>query len=260
MNVSLIIPIYGAESFLEQSLSDIRDGIISRQNSAETWELVLVVDASPDRSEEICRTFIAKQHPFPVKLLVNEINSGKGVTVGRGMLAATGDYRIFTDCDLAYPMSEVYKVIDTLKGASQTGIDVAIASRTHKDTRYIISPTVTRQLYQRHIMSRLFSILVRYTALIPETRDTQGGLKGFTAAAAQLIFSQLKLTGFSFDVEALYIAHQARLKVVEVPITLHYHIGSTMSFLSDGLGMFWDICKIHWWRWKGCYAFEKNNH
>ncbi|QQR79289.1 MAG: glycosyltransferase [Deltaproteobacteria bacterium] len=256
MDVSLIIPIYGAESFLKKSLEEIREGILHRiQNFKESWELVLVIDASPDLSEDICRQFLNQNHPFSIQLLVNEKNSGKGVTVSRGMLAATGKYRIFTDCDLAYPMSEVYKVLETLK----TGVDVAIASRTHKDTRYIISPTVTRHLYQRHLMSRMFSALVRYTSLIPETHDTQGGLKGFQASTAQFIFSQLKLTGFSFDVEVLYLAHVAKLKVVEVPITLHYHVGTTMSFLSDGLGMFLDICRIHWWRWKGHYQLEKTD-
>ncbi len=257
MDVSLVIPIYGAEGFLRQSLEDIRTGILSRSRDAgETWELILVVDASPDHSEAICREFIENNAAFPIRLLVNERNSGKGATVGRGLLAAEGKYRLFTDCDLAYPMSEVYKVLDTLKA----GVDVAIASRTHRDTRYIISPAVTRHLYQRHMMSRMFSFLVRYTSLIPETRDTQGGLKGFQADAAKFIFSQLKLTGFSFDVEALYLAHLARLKVVEVPITLHYHIGSTMNFLRDGLGMFVDICRIHWWRWKGHYRLEEAHH
>src|SRR5579885_2317795 len=105
IDVSLIVPVYGAEDFLRKSLEDIEAAI--SQIKDETWELVLVIDASPDRSAEICRAYAATPHPFAVKVLVNATNLGKGGAVRRGMLEAGGRYRIFNDCDLAYPMSEV---------------------------------------------------------------------------------------------------------------------------------------------------------
>lgn len=252
MDVSLIVPIYGAESFLQKNLEEISQALVK---APESWELLLVIDSSPDRSVEICREFAAQQKSFPVKVLINKTNFGKGATVRKGMLEATGQYRIFTDCDLAYPVSEVMKVLEVLK----KGVEVAIASRAHPDTRYIVSPDVCRNLYKRHLMSRLFSSLVRYTSLIPNCQDTQAGLKGFTAEAATFLFSQAKLDGFSFDVELLYLATRRRFSIQEVPVIFYYDSASSMKFLKDGLQMFLDILKIHFWNFQGRYQFHGKN-
>ncbi len=252
MDVSLVVPIYRAESFLLKNL-ELIESVLSQ--SVEAWELILVVDSSPDRSEDICRDFSKKPHSFTVKVFNNESNFGKGATVRKGMLEAQGRYRIFTDCDLAYPISEVMKVLTALK----SGNDLAIASRSHPDTRYIVSPDVCRNLYKRHLMSRLFSSLVRYTSLIPDCHDTQAGLKGFTAKAATSLFSQAKLDGFSFDVELLYLATRMNFQIQEVPVVFYYDSASSMKFLKDGLQMFLDIIKIHLWNFQGRYQFHGEN-
>ena len=57
---------------------------------------------------------------------------------------------------------------------------------------------------------------------MPDVEDTQCGFKCFTGEAAQELFSQLKLNGFAFDVEALFLARKRNMKVVEVPIDWHY--------------------------------------
>ena len=44
-------------------------------------------------------------------VLRNEKNRGKGHAVTRGMLHATGEYRIFVDSDLAYPSSQITKLL-----------------------------------------------------------------------------------------------------------------------------------------------------
>ena len=51
MTYSVIVPIYKAERYLRESL----DSIVG-QNYAD-WELILVDDASPDNSLEICRSY-----------------------------------------------------------------------------------------------------------------------------------------------------------------------------------------------------------
>ena len=46
------------------------------------------------------------------------------------MLAATGQHRVFTDADLAYPLDEVWKIVRAL----EQGADVAIACRVHPES------------------------------------------------------------------------------------------------------------------------------
>lgn len=248
MDVSLVIPIYGAERFLLRNLSDI-DEVLSK--AEEKWELILVVDASPDSSGEICREFAAFTRPYPVQVLINETNLGKGGAVRRGMLSASGRYRIFNDCDLAYPMSEVLKILKTLR----EGKSVAIASRALKDSRYIFSPENFRYLYTRHVASRALNSLI-HRMFLPHYQDTQAGLKGFTAETAQFLFSQLKLTGFSFDLELLHLASRSSLSIEEVPVDFYAQRVSTIDFPGEVLRMGRDILRIYYWTIRKKYNFE----
>lgn len=245
-DISLIVPIYGAETTLRRVLATI-DTDLSR--SDERWELLLVVDASPDRSEKICREFAVRPHPYTVRVLSNERNLGKGASVRRGMLEAKGQYRVFTDCDLAYPISEVRKIIKSLRGGS----DVVIASRIHEGSRYVMSPNDFHYLYTRHLASRVFNWVVNRLTL-PHCSDTQAGLKGFTAKAAEFLFSQQRLTGFSFDVELLYLAHRVGFSIKEIPILFYYREErSTVDFFADALRLVRDLFRILYWAIGGNY-------
>ncbi len=249
IEASLILPIYNAEDFLAINLAEIDQAL---REKSEKWELVLVIDASPDRSREICEDFLKKHRPYPVQLLVNDKNLGKGATVKRGMLTAQGKYRIFNDCDLAYPMSEVFKVYASLK----KGAPIAIASRSLLESRYIFAPENFRYLYTRHIASRVLNYFIQ-RLFIPEIQDTQAGLKGFTANIAQFIFSQLRLSGFSFDLEILHIAHQASIEVKEVPIHFYAQRVSTVQFGQETFRMLRDISKIYYWTHRNRYCFTE---
>ncbi|HGG7725758.1 TPA: glycosyltransferase family 2 protein [Neisseria meningitidis] len=64
MDLSIVVPIYNVESYLEACLSSI-EPILSNENV----ELILVNDGSKDGSEDICYKYIDKisntQHPTP---------------------------------------------------------------------------------------------------------------------------------------------------------------------------------------------------
>lgn len=248
-DVSLVIPIYRADAFLTDSLQKIDTYI---RSMGAQWELVLTIDASPDRSADICREFAQQEHPYAVRIIDNATNLGKGGNLKRAMLEATGDYRIFIDCDLAYDLSDVTRMLESLRN----GNDVAIASRAHPDTLYTINPKDFHYLYTRHLSSRLYNFVISHTLLRGWT-DTQAGLKGFSGRAAAFIFSQTRLTGFSFDIEVLFIADRSQLKVIEVPVHFRYaQEPSTMDFLRDALRMLRDIWHVYSWGSKGGYCFN----
>lgn len=252
-DTSLIIPIYRADSFLADNLQKI-DAFLKTMEGQ--WELVLTVDASPDRSASICTEFAKTSRPYSVKVICNETNLGKGGNLKRAMREASGRYRIFTDCDLAYSMEDVRQVLSEL----QNGADVAIASRNHPHSIYTMSPRDFHYLYTRHLYSRVYNAVINHT-LLRGWSDTQAGLKGFTSDAAEFIFSQTRLTGFSFDVEVLYLADRSQLTVVEVPIHFHYpQEPSTMDFLRDAMRMLRDIWRVYVWGAKGEYRFNPPFH
>ena len=82
-DVSLIIPIYRAASFLAGSLQHIDDYL---KTVSGQWELVLAIDASPDRSAEICRAFAQRKRPYAVTVINHDRNLGKGGMIKRAML------------------------------------------------------------------------------------------------------------------------------------------------------------------------------
>lgn len=79
---------------------------------------------------------------------------------------------------------------------------------------------------------------------LPGIRDSQCGFKLFTARAAEVIFPQQRLEQFSFDVELLWIARQAGLRIAEVPVTWRNHPLSKVHPLRDSAGMLRDLMRI----------------
>lgn len=247
-DVSLIVPIYNGEAFLKRSLLEMDAALRLRP---ERWELILVLDAPTDGSEAICREFQGMHRPYTFKILVNEKNLGKGGAIQKGMEAAQGSYCLFNDCDLAYPMSGVFRILEAL----QSGHELAVASRSLPESRYVFSPKNFRYLYTRHVASRILNFLIQ-KVFIPKVRDTQAGLKGFHGPVAKFLFGQLKLRGFSFDLELLYIAYRAGIPVTEVAVDLYAQRVSTVNFPLESVRMLRDIFRILVWTVQGQYQFD----
>lgn len=244
-HLSLIVPVYNGADRLPSSLEQLQDFLRSQKYLAE---LILVDDCSNAETRRILEDFVYGKSM--VRLLRNDENRGKGFAVTRGMRAAVGYYRVFTDADLAYPASEVAKILADL----EAGADVAIACRVLAESRYLMSPTFFSYLYTRHVMSRVFNAMVRWT-LIPRVLDTQAGLKGFTAHAAEIVFPRVTIPGFGFDVEALFIAKKHHLSLAQTAVFFRYdEEPTTVRFAEDALTMMRDLVRIRRNDWRGRYA------
>lgn len=243
-HLSLVIPVYNGERQLNTRLSELSAFVTGLEYSAE---LILVDDHSAEPAASILREF-AERTPA-VTLLRNEANRGKGFSVRRGMLAARGSYRVFTDADLAYPLTEVTRIVHAL----QSGVDVAIACRVDPESRYLISPSYFHYLYTRHLMSRTYNRIVR-TLLLRGVLDTQAGLKGFSARAADTVFQRVTIPRFGFDVEALYVAQKHGFTVGQLPVTFRYdNEPSTVNFVRAGLTMAGELVQVKLHDWRGHY-------
>lgn len=244
-HLSLVIPVYNGADRLPSSLDQLR---IFLRAQPFTSELILVDDCSNAETRKILEDFASEM--AEVRLIRNEENRGKGHSVTRGMRAAVGKYRVFTDADLAYPASEVGKILAAL----ESGADVAIACRVLAESRYLMSPTFFSYLYTRHVMSRLFNAMVRWT-LIPRVLDTQAGLKGFTAHAAEIVFPRVTIPGFGFDVEALFIAKKHNLSLTQTAVFFRYdEEPTTVRFAEDALTMIRDLVRVRRNDRRGRYA------
>lgn len=243
--LSIIVPTWNGGARLPETLRNVAH-FAWRQPYAV--ERIVVDDCSDPSTVQVLADW---QRGDPdLRVVRNEVNSGKGFSVARGMALARGKYRVFLDSDLAYPAQEIAKIVERL----ERGADVAIASRTDPRSRYLMSPAYFHYLYTRHLMSRIFNRLVRL-ALLPGIADTQAGLKGFTADAAELIFPQLSIRRFGFDLECLFIARQHGMTIAQTPVEFHYNNEpSTVHFVRDVIAMLRDIALVRWHGWRRFYA------
>jgi dolichyl-phosphate beta-glucosyltransferase len=185
-----------------------------------------------------------------IRLVRNGANRGKGHAVRAGVLQSSGERVIFTDADLAYPLTEIDKIVRAL----DAGADVAIADRTAPQSLYHMSPAFFSYLYTRHLLSRVFNLMVRGWLGLG-VRDCQAGLKGFRRAAADIVFSRQLLEGFAFDVELLYIARRFNLDIRQIPVEFRYFSEpSTVDFLRDSVCAMRDLVRVRLNAARGRYA------
>jgi dolichyl-phosphate beta-glucosyltransferase len=244
--LSLVIPVYNAADQLPATLQAV-DTFAMRYPAS--FEVLFVDDHSSEVETQLILKDFAHRRPY-ARVLRNSLNRGKGFSVTRGMLAARGRHRVFTDVDLAYPLTQVERIVAEL----EAGSDIAIACRVLPESRYLMSPSFFHYLYTRHLMSRAFNKVVQFF-LLPGILDTQAGLKGFTADAAKLCFTRTTIPGFGFDVECLYIAQQHGLAIKQTAVEFRYDDEpTTVRFARDSNRMLKDIWKVKTNAWRGQYA------
>jgi len=238
--ISIVIPAYNEENVIGGTLDEVSEYLDGR---GLNYEIILVSDGSADNTEKIALSKSAVNKR--IKVLSNGRNMGKGFSVKKGCLSASGDVIVFTDSDLSYPISEVEKPLKMIR--SKTA-DVAIGSRTVSGARIVVHTSPLRK-----VMSMVFNLFVRLIA-IKGIGDTQCGFKAFSRTAVKDIFSMQTMRGFSFDVELIYIAKKLGFKVREFPIIWAKSAeSSSVNPVSDSFAMFLDIIKIRLLDMKGAY-------
>lgn len=207
-----------------------------------SYEILVVDDGSSDGTAAVAEGFHA-EHPG-VRLLRNPGNRGKGYSVRHGMLAAEGEWTLFTDADLSAPIGELDKL---LAAAREKGASVAIGSRA-LDRKLI----EVHQSWFRETAGRVFNLLMRIATGLPFA-DTQCGFKLFEHKAAQEVFRRQRIERWGFDAEALFIARKLGFKTIEAPVRWSHAEGTKISMLGDSVNMFVDLLRIRWNQVRGLY-------
>ncbi len=223
--LSIIIPAYNEEYRLNDTLVKIFEYLETANFKSE---VIVVDDGSKDKTTDVAKSF------DNVRVITQAKNMGKGAAVRIGMLSATGDYRIFTDADLSTPIYEIPKILTPL----QNGFDVCVGSRAIDSSLIKV-----HQPFYREFMGKTFNKIVQLL-VVKGIQDTQCGFKGFSANAANAVFSKAKINGFSFDVEILYISRMLDLNIKETPVEWYNDERSKVDPIKDSAKMFIEILKI----------------
>lgn len=240
--LSIVVPSYNEAHNIGRGV--LEDFVEYLKKAPFTWEVIFSDDGSLDGTTDRIEAFIEK---YKDKLqgtlrLLKNIHAGKGPTVQSGMLAAEGEWRLFTDFDQSTPLPEVEHLLTFVKD-----FPIVIGSREGKGA------TREKEPLHRHIMGRGFNLLVQ-TLAIPGIHDTQCGFKLFSAQATEKLFSLMHVYGKqeerqdaftgAFDVEVLFLARKFGFSIKEVPIEWHHNHTDRVSPVKDSLRMLRDILKV----------------
>ena len=97
--LSVVIPVYCEEDSIDIVLERVLEVVIPLE-----LEIIIVDDASSDRSPEIIRA-LGKKHP-QIKTAFHDKNQGKGAALRTGFSLVTGDTVVIQDADLEYNPSD----------------------------------------------------------------------------------------------------------------------------------------------------------
>lgn len=90
MKVSVIIPVYNSENYIEECIKSIIN------QSLDNIEIIFVNDGTKDKSMDIVEKY---KHKSENIIIINQENRGPGGARNRGLEAATGEYIYFLDSD-----------------------------------------------------------------------------------------------------------------------------------------------------------------
>jgi dolichyl-phosphate beta-glucosyltransferase len=247
--LSVVIAAYNEEKVIADTVNRVGAYLESTSDP----EFIVVDDGSRDRTRDIVSSLTGR-FPF-LRLIQNDRNRGKGYSIKHGIMESRGEYVLFTDADLVFPIEGVEPFVKAL----EAGADVAIASRRHPGTLFALHPRHFSYIYQRYLIGGTYINVVNRILKLGVT-DTQAGFKCMRGEAARNIYSRTTLYDFAFDVEALYIARQLGYRVVELPVYFLY-LGeqSSVQLVKDSARMLFDLWKIRRNGQRGVYLREPRN-
>lgn len=212
--LSVVIPAFMEEAGIADTVDAVHGWC---ESTGRPFEVIVVDNHSTDGTVAAVEALGLPA----VSVLVNESNRGKGWSVKRGMLEASGELRLHCDADCAPSLASLPAMVRLL----EAGADVVVGSR--------LGPGASigrRQPLLRRIAGSSFQALCRGILGEP-TRDRFCGFKLWTGAAADAVFAELSLDGWTFDAEALALARVMGFGVTETGIVWEDREGSRLSMV-----------------------------
>lgn len=237
MKISVIIPMYNESSIVADTARTL-SGYLEEWcgGHGHTYEVIFSNDGSHDDCGEKAQAFIdetALQYGT-LSVAAADRNYGKGHAVGLGMAAASGDFVLYTDCDLAYGVDVIGEAALLWE---KHGCDVLIGSRNLSEDGY------AGYTFLRKLASKAY---IKVLCLVAGFRlsDSQCGFKGFSREMGQAVFAENRTWGWAFDIEILLRALRKNAVIREMPVKIINHRESKIHLVKDSIRMMRDILKI----------------
>ena len=163
-------------------------------------EVIVADNGSVDGSQEIARRLGARVIDVPVK--------GYGSALLSGIAVARSEYVVMADADNSYDLGGLEPFVDALRG----GAELVMGNRFLGGIEPGAMPTLNRYV-GNPILTRLGNLLFR-----SPSRDFHCGMRAFRRSS--ILSLGLRTAGMEFASEMVVRATLAKLRIVEVPVTL----------------------------------------
>jgi glycosyltransferase involved in cell wall biosynthesis len=222
--ISVIVPFYNEERFIEQSILRLIDTKLFKK-------IILVNDKSSDKSGQIAEK-ISKQFDF-IQLINLDNQKGKGNAIRVGLEYVRTSHLIVHDADLEYFPSDIPEMFEAAKTKPSC---LVLGSRTigkkNRNNKYMIT------YYGNKILTHFFSLINFYA--VSDIASCYWLIE--TEVLKKL---DIKEDGFAIEVEVLSKFLLRGNKIFEVPINYDgrlYSEGKKIK-LKDGIFIFIKIIK-----------------
>jgi glycosyltransferase involved in cell wall biosynthesis len=192
----VVIPCYNEEATIQSLVDLVLD-------SKWVAEIIVVDDGSKDRSREI----LASIDNAKVRVVLHDVNQGKGAALRTGFQHATSEFVIVQDADLEYDPSEYPLVLEPLL---DDRADVVFGSR-------FLSGRPHRVLYFWHSLGNKFLTLMSNMFTDLNLTDMETCYKCFRREVIQSI--TIEENRFGFEPEITAKLAKSRVRIYEVGIS-----------------------------------------
>ena len=132
-SISLVFPAWNEEEYVERAVSRAL-AVLPRLTG--DFEIVIVDDASTDRTLEICHR-LARRHP-EIRVLHHEVNLKLGGALQSGFRATTKDVVVYSDIDLPFDLDELQRAMHLMRYLEADMICAFRFDRTSEGVKRIV--------------------------------------------------------------------------------------------------------------------------
>lgn len=246
--LSVIVPAYREGERIGRTLLEIEDFL---NKESYTYEIIVVVDGSPDNTAEVARNYGSQVRNLTV--VENNENHGKGFAVRQGLRKAKGKYRLFLDADGSTSITHTKKFLTAFEEAENTSgreLGLVIGSRDIQGAFVQI-----HQPKYREMLGDMGNWAIRIVLGFWTIPDTQCGFKMLSGKAADEIAGRMIVDRFGFDFEMIAIAYYLKYGVQQLPVRWMNEEGSTVKLFGPNgyVQVFIDLFKTKWRLMTGYY-------
>lgn len=218
--VDVVIPCYNEAGVLRWSVETTL-ALFARHPQYD-WRVVIADNGSNDGTGEIARELEAEYEQ--VKALVLKIK-GRGLALKEAWTRSDADVVSYMDVDLS---TDIEHLPDLVGRVVSGGCDVAIGSRRAKGSQ-------TKRSFKREFTSRAYIALIRLTFPRLKITDAQCGFKALSRRVVDELVPKIENRMWFFDTELLILAHQAGMRICELPVRWHEDPDTKVKIVSTAI-------------------------